>query len=134
LLGVGPTHANYAIHMMVPLALLGLGGGLSFPTLAIIAMSDAQESDAGLASGILNTTGQVGGALGLAVLTTVAGAHTLSLRKGGADAVSALAGGYHFAWLVGAATVVITLGIVLSTLRSQQSVEEAPVEAGIEVA
>jgi EmrB/QacA subfamily drug resistance transporter len=78
LLGVGPAHANYPIHLMVPLALLGLGGGLSFPTLAIIAMSDAREADAGLASGILNTTGQVGGALGLAVLATVAASHTLA--------------------------------------------------------
>jgi EmrB/QacA subfamily drug resistance transporter len=131
LLGLGPTHANYAIDMMVPLALLGLGGGLSFPTLAIVAMSDAGESDAGLASGILNTTGQVGGALGLAVLATVAGAHTVALIKGGADTVSALAGGYHFAWLVGAATVIVTLGIVVSTLRSQEEVRAEPVEVEV---
>jgi len=134
MLGLGPTHAIYPIHLMVPLALLGLGGGLSFPTLAIIAMSDARESDAGLASGILNTTGQVGGALGLAVLATVAGAHSLSLSRGGVDTVTALAGGYHFAWLVGAATVVVTLAIVLSALRSEQAVQAEPVEAEVEVA
>jgi EmrB/QacA subfamily drug resistance transporter len=134
LLGVGPTLANYPIHLMVPLALLGLGGGLSFPTLAIIAMSDARESDAGLASGILNTTGQVGGALGLAVLATVAASHTSSLSRAGADTVTALAGGYHFAWLVGAATVLVTLGIALSTLRSKQATLAAPVEAEVEVA
>jgi EmrB/QacA subfamily drug resistance transporter len=134
LLGLGPTHATYPIHLMVPLALLGLGGGLSFPTLAIIAMSDASESDAGLASGILNTTGQVGGALGLAVLATVAASHSSSLSKAGADTVTALAAGYHFAWLVGAATVVVTVGIVLTTLRSEQTIQAAPVEAGVEVA
>ncbi|HEY0493413.1 MAG TPA: MFS transporter [Candidatus Dormibacteraeota bacterium] len=134
LLGLGPTHANYALHMMVPLALLGLGGGLSFPTLAIVAMSDARESDAGLASGILNTTGQVGGALGLAVLATVAGAHTLSLSRGGADPISALAGGYHFAWLLGAGTVIVTLGIVLATLRSEPAVAAGPVEIEGQVA
>src|SRR5713226_4227547 len=58
MLGFGPANANYAIHVLVPLALLGLGGGLSFPSLTIIAMADAQPSDAGLASGLLNTTGQ----------------------------------------------------------------------------
>src|SRR5260370_24619624 len=79
MLGFGPANANYAIHLLVPLALLGLGGGLSFPSLTIIAMADAQPSDAGLASGLLNTTGQVGGALGLAVLATLAGARTFSL-------------------------------------------------------
>lgn len=132
-LGFGPTHANYTADMMVPLALLGLGGGLSFPTLAIIAMADASESDAGLASGIVNTTGQVGGALGLAVLATVAGAHTVNLGRAGADRVSALAGGYHFAWLVGAATVIVTLGIVLATLRSQQAAGAERVDAEVEI-
>src|SRR5713226_6641923 len=57
-LGFEPVNANYAIHLLGPLALLGLGGGLSFPSLTIIAMSDARPSDSGLASGLLNTTGQ----------------------------------------------------------------------------
>src|ERR1700694_2390162 len=60
ILGFGPINENYVVHLMVPLALLGLGGGLSFPALTIIAMADARPSDAGLASGVLNTTGQVG--------------------------------------------------------------------------
>src|SRR6195256_4483549 len=67
-LSLGPTFADYTIDLLIPLALLGLGGGLSFPALTIIAMSDAGPNDAGLASGLLNTTGQVGGALGLAIL------------------------------------------------------------------
>src|SRR6195256_3169168 len=116
-LGFGPTSANYAIHLMVPLALLGLGGGLSFPSMTIIAMSDAQPADAGLASGLLNTTGQVGGALGLAILATLAGARTLNLVHEGVSGTAALAGGYHLAWLVGAAIVVVTLGLTLSALR-----------------
>src|SRR6267143_1064428 len=66
MLGFGPTVATYPVHLLLPLALLGLGGGLSFPSLTIIAMADAGPSDSGLASGVLNTTGQVGGALGLA--------------------------------------------------------------------
>jgi len=124
-LGFGPTYANYAIHLIVPLALLGLGGGLSFPSMTIIAMSDAQPSDAGLASGLLNTTGQVGGALGLAVLATLAGARTLSLLHDGAGTAAALAGGYHLAWLVGAGTVIVTLALTTSLLRTGTATEMA---------
>ena len=120
-LGFGPTNEIYAIHLLVPLALLGLGGGLSFPALTIIAMADARPSDAGLASGLLNTTGQVGGALGLAVLATLAGARTLSLLHDGAGIAAALAGGYHLAWLVGAGTVVIALALTMSLLRARTS-------------
>ena len=76
------------MSLLVPFALLGLGGGLSFPALTIIAMADARPSDAGLASGVLNTTGQVGGALGLAVLATVAGARTLNLVSDGTGGLS----------------------------------------------
>jgi len=123
MLGLGPTNANYVVHLLVPLGLLGLGGGLSFPALAIIAMSDARPSDAGLASGLLNTTGQVGGALGLAVLSSLAGARTLNLVHDGVGSAAALAGGYHLAWLVGAGTVVITLALVMSVLRTRTSIE-----------
>src|SRR5215472_16917340 len=83
LLALGPSKPVYAVHLLVPLALLGLGGGLSFPALTIVAMSDTAPADAGLASGLLNTTGQVGGALGLAVFATLAGSRTLNLAQGG---------------------------------------------------
>jgi EmrB/QacA subfamily drug resistance transporter len=126
-LGFGPTSADYVINLMVPLALLGLGGGLSFPSMTIIAMSGAQPADAGLASGLLNTTGQVGGALGLAVLATLAGARTLSLLRDGAGTAAALAGGYHLAWLVGAATVIVTLALTISLLRAGTA-REMPVD------
>ena len=116
-LGFGPVNADYAVNLMVPLALLGLGGGLSFPSLTIIAMSDATPGDAGLASGLLNTTGQVGGALGLAVLAALAGARTLNLVHDGLGSAAALAGGYHLAWLVSAATIAVALVLTLSTLR-----------------
>jgi EmrB/QacA subfamily drug resistance transporter len=134
-LGLGPTNENYAIHLLVPMALLGLGGGLSFPSLTIIAMADAQPSDAGLASGLLNTTGQVGGALGLAVLATLASAQTLSMINGGASSTAALAAGYHLAWLVGAGTFVVTLALTISLLRARTSTGmEIPMEAGEAVA
>jgi hypothetical protein len=91
--------------------------------LTIIAMSDAQPSDAGLASGLLNTTGQVGGALGLAVLATIAGARTLNLVHEGVGRAAALAGGYHLAWLIGAATIGITLALTMTLLRARTSLE-----------
>jgi EmrB/QacA subfamily drug resistance transporter len=124
MLALGPVSAGYALHLLVPLALLGLGGGLSFPSLALIAMADASPDDAGLASGILNTTGQVGGALGLAILATIAGWRTTGLLHHGAGALEALAGGYHVAFLIGAATVVVTFLVVISMLRTRP----APVE------
>ena len=127
-LGFGPTNPIYPIHMLVPLALLGLGGGLSFPSLTIIAMSDSKPSDAGLASGLLNTAGQVGGALGLAILATLAGAWTLNLVHDGAGTAAALAGGYHLAWLVSAGTVIVTLAVTVFTLRGRMSIYEMPVD------
>src|SRR5262249_60878351 len=100
LVGVGPTTPDYMVHLLVPMALLGLGGGLSFPALTMIAMAGVQPSESGLASGLLNTTGQVGGAFGLAVLATLAGAHSLDLIRHGTSSQPALAIGYPFAWLV----------------------------------
>ena len=133
MLGFGPTAGSYPIHLLVPLALLGLGGGLSFPSLTIIAMADAPPSDAGLASGVLNTTGQVGGALGLAILATLAAGRTATLVQDGVTTAAALAGGYHLAWLVSAGTVVITLGLTMTLLRAhtvtEMQLEEAEGEA-----
>jgi EmrB/QacA subfamily drug resistance transporter len=124
MLGLGPTNAGYATYLLVPLALLGLGGGLSFPSLTIIAMSETSPSDAGLASGLLNTSGQVGGALGLAVLATLAGARTLNLVESGSSSAAALAGGYHLAWLVGAGVIVITLALAMSALRARPAIAD----------
>lgn len=100
MVALGPPRVEYLRDLLVPMALLGLGGGLSFPALTMIAMSDVPAEDTGIASGLLNTTGQTGGALGLAVLATVA----------------ALAG-FHAAWLVSAVIVVATIGVTVSMLR-----------------
>src|SRR5438445_793970 len=111
----------------IAVALLGVGGGLAFPALTMIAMADVHPTDAGLASGLLNTTGQVGGALGLAVLATLAGSRSLELVRSGIDVTTALAGGYHLAWLIGAGIVVVTLGTSAWVLRSHTA---AAVEEG----
>ena len=130
MVGVGPTIPDYMVHLLVPMALLGLGGGLSLPTLTMIAMAGVQPSESGLASGLLNTTGQVGGAFGLAVLATLAGAHSLDLIRQGTSSQLALANGYHFAWLVAACVVVVTLALSVVLLRGGEpaETETAPVE------
>ena len=120
LLAMGPTNASYAIHFLVPLAMLGLGGGLSFPALTIIAMTGVRPADAGMASGVLNTTGQVGGALGLAVLATLAGWRTVNLSGDGIGSAAALAGGFHLAWLAGAIAVLVTIAVVVALLRVRE--------------
>src|SRR5262249_31706792 len=89
-----------------------------------------QPSESGLASGLLNTTGQVGGAFGLAVLATLAGARSLDLVKEGATLQLALSDGYHFAWLLAACVVVVTVAITVALLRGGEAEERAtaPVE------
>src|SRR5438270_3271093 len=129
LMAVAPTHANYLVHLLLPMALLGLGGGLTFPALTMIAMADVAPSDAGLASGLLNTTGQVGGAFGLAVLATIAGGRTLDLVRSGSEFGVALSGGFHFAWMVCAGLVVLTLAaaaFLLRTPSAEPKVEDLP--------
>jgi EmrB/QacA subfamily drug resistance transporter len=133
-LGFGPTNPNYFVHLMIPLALLGLGGGLVFPSVTMIAMADVAPNDAGLASGLLNTTGQIGGALGLAVLATVANARTINLAQSGSGGAAALAGGYHLSWLVGAATVVVTLAVAAWALRPRSFEASEPALAEGEAA
>ena len=128
-LGFGPELATYPLHMMVPMALLGLGGGLAFPAVTMIAMSGVAPQDAGLGSGLLNTTGQVGGALGLAVLATIAGGRAASLLAGGSDITAALSGGFHVAWFVSAALFVATLAITVGFLRDQR--QETSVEPSL---
>jgi len=123
LVGLGPMHANYAVHLLVPMVLFGLGGGLAFPSLTMIAMADVAPAEAGLASGLLNTTGQVGGAFGLAVLATVAGSRTADMVRSGIDGATALGAGYHLAWLVGAGVVAVTLGIATLALRSRPAAQ-----------
>jgi EmrB/QacA subfamily drug resistance transporter len=106
-----PVHGSYLADVMPSMLLLGIGAGVCFPALMTLAMSSATPRDAGLASGLVNTTAQVGGALGLAVLATLASARSGHLRAGGEGTASALTGGYHLAFwiataLVGAAIVV----------------------------
>jgi MFS family permease len=100
---------------------LGIGAGLAFPSLTILAMADATPSDSGLASGLLNTTTQMGAALGLAVLATLSTNRSGELIGAGQSATSALSGGYHFAWAIGAGLVIAAIGLAAVVLRPRPS-------------
>jgi predicted MFS family arabinose efflux permease len=100
-----PVDGSYVVDVMPPMVLIGLGAGLGFPALMTLAMSGATQSDSGLASGLVNTSVQVGGAVGLAILATLATERTGALRADGEPADAALNGGYHLAYLLGAGLV-----------------------------
>jgi len=129
-----PVDAGYVVDILPAMLLFGVGAGMSFPALMTLAMSSASPSDAGLASGLVNTTQQVGGALGLAVLATLATSRTDTLRADGDGVASALTGGYHLAFGVGAVLVgaaIVLAAIVLKPLpAAQPQMEPAYSEAG----
>jgi len=97
-----PVNGSYVQHVLPVLILLGTGIGLCFPALMTIAMSGATQRDAGLASGLVNTSAQVGGAIGLAVLATLSATRTSHLLAQGHSHASALTGGYHLAFWIAA--------------------------------
>jgi EmrB/QacA subfamily drug resistance transporter len=132
-----PVDGSYATDILPPMVLLGLGAGLGFPSLMTLAMSGATPSDSGLASGLVNTSVQVGGAIGLAVLATLATERTDGLLAAGEPTAAALNSGYHLAYLIGAALVAGAMVVALTVLRPGAAVahEQPPeVELGAEPA
>jgi EmrB/QacA subfamily drug resistance transporter len=118
-----PVDGNYLTDVLPPMVLFGFGAGLSFPALMNIAMSGATPQDAGLASGLVNTSAQVGGALGLAVLATLSGSRTEELAKTGDSVASALTSGYHLAFLVGAILVAVATVVAVVVLEPEDKAE-----------
>jgi MFS family permease len=116
-----PVGADYVTDLLPAMLLLGIGGGVGFPALTTLAMSGATAGDSGLASGLFNTTQQVGGALGLAVLVTLSTSRTESLVGGGAADASALTGGYHLAFEVALGLVAVALVLALTALRPERA-------------
>jgi len=102
LFAFAPVDGRFALHVLPGMVLLGFGAGLAFNPVLLAAMSDVSPADSGLASGLVNTAFMLGGALGLAVLASLASARTSALVANGADAVAALNAGYHVAFLLGA--------------------------------
>jgi EmrB/QacA subfamily drug resistance transporter len=114
-----PVDGSYLADVLPPMLLIGVGIGISFPSLMTVAMSGATPSDAGLASGVVNTSAQVGGAIGLAVLATLAAERTNTLLDSGTSHAAALNSGFHLAYLVGAGLVAVALAIAIFVLRPE---------------
>jgi MFS family permease len=98
-----PVGGDFVVDVLPGMILLGIGAGLAFNPVLLAAMSDVEPHEAGLASGVVNTAFMMGGALGLAVLASLADSRTGSLRAAGQGAIGALNGGYHVAFVAGAA-------------------------------
>jgi EmrB/QacA subfamily drug resistance transporter len=133
LLATQGVHAGYFPGLFFAFLLLGAGAGASFLPLLTIGMADAPKRDAGLASGIINVSVQLFGAIGLAALGTVATDHTKALSSSGHSLAQALTGGYHLAYLVGAICVgfgILAAFLFLRTPGSSvmQEVEELELE------
>lgn len=121
-----PVDGTLVRDILPGMLLLGIGAGVAFNPVLMAAMSDVKEADSGLASGIVNTAFMLGGALGLAVLASVAAARTTHLAAAGVEHVASLAGGYQAAFLSGAAFALLAglLGVFL--LRIQPGASKAP--------
>jgi EmrB/QacA subfamily drug resistance transporter len=115
-----PVDGSYVQHVLPVMILLGFGAGVSFPALMKLAMSGATTADAGLASGLVNTSAQVGGALGLAVLATLSATRTGDLVDGGERTASALTSGYHLAFLIGAGLVVAAIAVAATVIQPEE--------------
>jgi EmrB/QacA subfamily drug resistance transporter len=128
LLSVAGVHAAYFPGLFLAFLLIGLGAGASFLPLLTIGMADAPKRDAGLASGIINVSVQLFGAIGLASLGTVATDHTRALLASGDSALVALTGGYHRAYVVAAVCVAMAILAAFALLRPPSSTLQREVE------
>jgi MFS family permease len=111
-------HASYFPVVLIGMFLMGVGFGTAFMPMLTIAMADVPTQDAGLASGVVNVSQQVAGALGLALLSTFATNRTHALAAAHVRPDAALVGGYHLAYLIGAGSVLFAIVIAFATLRT----------------
>jgi EmrB/QacA subfamily drug resistance transporter len=112
-----PVDGSFGLDVLPSMILLGLGAGMAFNPVLLAAMGDVEPHEAGLASGVVNTSFMMGGALGLAVLASLAASRTDTLLASGDGELSALAGGYHLAFLVGAIFAALAAGLGAALLR-----------------
>jgi EmrB/QacA subfamily drug resistance transporter len=119
-----PVDATYVVDILPVLILMGVGIGICFPALMTLAMSGATRADAGLASGLVNTTAQVGGALGLAVLATLSTSRSDSLEAAGESTAAALTSGYHLAFWIAAGLVVAAIAVAAVVIEPEDKAAE----------
>ena len=115
-----PVDGSFVVDVLPAMVGIGVGGALVQPVLTRTAMADVPAADAGLASGYIGMMGMISAAVGLAVVATLAGQRTEALRHRGEPFAAALNGGYHFAYLVGAALTAVAIGVVLTVLRPRE--------------
>ena len=113
-----PVHGDFVTDVLPSMILLGFGAGMAFNPVLLAAMNDVEPTESGLASGIVNTAFMMGGALGLAVLASIAASRTKSLSASGDGPLAALVGGYHLAFLVGAVFALAAAAIGAAFLRA----------------
>ena len=135
---VGPDTAYFPTIFFACFA-IGLGIGNAFMPLLTLAMADVPAADAGLGSGITNVSQQISGALGLAVLSTVAANHTQGLLSDGNGLTSSLLGGYHVAFIAGAVAIVAGIALAMALLRprdpqllADESIDRIPARLTLE--
>jgi EmrB/QacA subfamily drug resistance transporter len=126
-----PVGGSFLIDVLPGMALLGFGAGMAFNPVLLAAMSDVEQSESGLASGIVNTSFMMGGALGLAVLASIADARTEALQQAGAEAIAALNEGYRRAFLWGAALTALGALVTAWLLRPKAGAEIGAVAAPV---
>jgi MFS family permease len=137
LLAIAPADANYVTQLLPTMALLGLGAGACFPALIGLGMDGVEPHQAGLASGLINTTAQIGGALGLAVLATLSSTRTHHLASPGHTQDAALLSGYHLAFWIAAGLIAAAVAIaamLLSRPLASSSIAEESVDDNAEPA
>jgi EmrB/QacA subfamily drug resistance transporter len=127
-----PVNGSFLVDVLPAMLVLGVGAGIGFNPVLLAAMSDVDASEAGLASGVVNTSFMMGGALGLAVLASLAAYRTSSLRDGGASEAAALTGGYHAAFLVGAVFTIMAALLAVFVLRPMAMVDHGAPEEPFE--
>jgi EmrB/QacA subfamily drug resistance transporter len=119
-----PVDGSYLVDVFPTQVIMSIGIGISFPPLIALAMASAPPQEAGLASGVVNTSAQIGGAIGLAVLATVSASRTAHLEAAGRSAAEALTAGYHLAFVIAAGLVLAALAVVVLVLESPQPAPE----------
>jgi EmrB/QacA subfamily drug resistance transporter len=123
-----PVDGTFVVDVLPSMILLGLGAGMAFNPVLLAAMSDVEQSEAGLASGVVNTSFMMGGALGLAVLASLAASRTETLAADGDGPLVALTGGYHLAFLVGALFALAAAALGAALLRPAVQAEQMDAE------